>query len=134
MAEERPYPRNLPSDELICLPFLDTDTTNELPVVDAELRARGYPGWLVGLLRVVAFPGLWYQFLIWEWGSLGAYDVLLGYGVIFVVVSPFVAMLSSLLFGTLSWGAVPLVVGLLFFAVAWRGLNRRMRAEKRDAA
>lgn len=132
MAKERPYLRNLPSDELICLPFLDTDTSKEMPVVDAELKARGYPGWLVRVLRGVALPGLWYQLVVWEWGSLGAYDVFLGYSVIFVVVSPFVAMLSNLLLGTLLWGAVPLVAGLLLFAVAWHGLNRRRRGNERD--
>lgn len=134
MAGERPYPRNLPSDELICLPYLDTDTTKEMPVANAELKARGYPGWLVRLLRGIALPGLWYQVLAWEWGSLGAYDVFLGYSVIFVVVSPFVAMLSNLLFGTFLWGAAPLVAGLLFFAVALLGLNYRRRANERDAS
>ena len=59
MAEERPHPRNLPSDELICLPFLDTDTTKEIVVADAELEARGYPGWLVRILRGAARPGLY---------------------------------------------------------------------------
>jgi hypothetical protein len=134
VAEERLYPRNLRSDELICLPFLDTDTTKELPEADAELRARGYPGWLVRLLRGIALPGLWYQLLAWEWGSLGAYDVFLGYSIIFVIISPFVAMLSKLLLGTFLWGAAPLVAGLLFFTVAWLGLDRRRRARERDAA
>lgn len=132
MAEERPYPRNLASDELICLPFLDTDTTREMPAANAELEARGYPGWLVRLLRGIALPGLWYQLVAWEWASLGAYDVLLGYSVIFVAASPFVAMLSSLLLGTFFWGAVPLVAGLLFLAVAWLGLVHRRRAIRRS--
>lgn len=134
MAEERSYPRNLPSDELICLPFLDTDTTKEMPAANAELEARGYPGWLVRLLRGIARPGLWYQILAWEWGCLGACDVFLGYSAIFVVASPFVAMLSNLLFGTFFWGTVPLVAGLSLFAVAWLGLHRRRRARERDAA
>jgi hypothetical protein len=118
---------------LICLPFLDTDTRKEMPVANAELKARGYPGWFVRLLRGVALPGLWYQLLDWEWGALGGYDVCLGYSVIFVVVSPFVAMLSNLLLGTFLWGAVPLVTGLVFLAVAWLGLNRRRRANERNA-
>ena len=53
---KQPYPRNLPSDELICLPFLDTDTSADLPVADAELSARGYPVWLIRLLRRSALP------------------------------------------------------------------------------
>jgi hypothetical protein len=134
VAEERPYPRNLSSDELICLPFLDTEPTEQLPAANAELEARGYPGWLVRLLRGIALPGLWYQILAWEWDGLGAYDVCLGYGAILVVASPFVAMLSSLLFGALFWGVVPLAAGLLLFAVAWLGLDRRRRARERAAA
>lgn len=134
MAQERPYPRNLPSDELICLPFLDTDTTKEMPAANAELEARGYPGWLVRLLRGLARPGLWYQVVAWEWACLSAYDVFLGYGVILVVASPFVAMLSNLLLGTFLWGGVPLGAGLLLFAVAWLGLNHRRRARERDGA
>jgi hypothetical protein len=43
-------------------------------------------------------------------------------------------MLSKLLLGTVLWGAVPLVAGLLFFTVAWLGLNRRRRARERDVA
>jgi hypothetical protein len=44
VAEERLYPRNLRSDELICLPFLDTDTTKELPEADATpIRPRSCP-------------------------------------------------------------------------------------------
>jgi hypothetical protein len=102
-ADERRYPRDLPSDELICLPLLDTEVTKDMPPAMAELKARGYPVWLVHLLRGLAFPGLWYQVVAWEWGSIGAYDVLLGYGVLFVIASPFVAILSNLLFGTLTW-------------------------------
>ncbi len=133
MAEEHPYPQSLPSDELICLPFLDTDTTQDLPAANAELSARGYPIWLVRLLRGIALPGLWWQVLAWEWASIGVCDVCLGYGVLLVVASPFVAMLSNLVFGSLLWGAVPLVSGLLLFAVAWLGLNRRRRGRRRDA-
>lgn len=134
MTDERPYPRNLAIDELICLPFLDTDTTKEMPAANAELMKRGYSGWLVRLLRRIALLGLWYQFLDWEWCSLGAYDVLFGYSALLLVASPFVAILSNLLLGTFFWGAVPLVTGLLFFAVAWLGLERRRRASERDAA
>ncbi len=123
MVEEQPYPRNLPSDELICLPFLDTDTTREMPAANAELKARGYPSWFVRLLRGIARPALWYQVLAWEWGSLGAYDVFLGYSILFVIASPFIAMLSKLVFGTFFWGAAPLAAGLLLFAAAWLGLS-----------
>ena len=134
MAEQGSYPRNLPSDELICLPFLDTDTTKDMPAANAELASRGYPSWLVRVLRGIALPGLWYQVVAWEWGSLGVYDVLLGYSVIFALVSPFAAILSNLVLGTLLWGAVPLVAALLFFTVGWLGLVRRRQASKRDAA
>ena len=128
---DRPHPRNLPSDELICLPFLDTDTTSDMVAANAELSSRGYPGWLVRLLRSVARPGLWWQVVAWEWGSLGVYDVFLGYGILLVIASPFVAMLSSLLAGRLSWGVVPLLAGVFLLGVAWLGLDRRNRAMKR---
>ena len=134
MVETQRYPRNLPSDELICMPFLDTDTTRELPVANAELNARGYPAWLVRMLRGIALPGLWFQVVAWEWASLGAYDVLLGYSVLLFIASPFVAMLSSLFFGTFFWGVVPLVSGLFAVVIAWLGMGRRRRERERDAA
>ena len=110
------------------MPFLDTDTTKEMPVANAELNSRGYPDWLIHTLRGIARPGLWYQNVAWEWGSLGAYDVLLGYSVLLMFASPFVAMLSSLFFGSFVWGVVPLALGLLAVAIAWLGMRRRRRA------
>ena len=56
-----------------------------------------------------------------------------GLPMLFMLVSTVVAMLSNLLFGTFLYGAVPLATGLLFFAVAWLGFNRRRRGRERDA-
>ena len=129
--DARAYPRGLPSDELVCLPFLDTDVSRDLPIADAELAARGYPAWLVRGLRGVARIGLWYQAVAWEWGALGVYDVCLGYGVLFVVAAPFAAMLSGLLLGTIVWGTLPLGAGLLLLAAGALGLVLRRSALER---
>ena len=115
----QPYPRNLPSDELLCFPVLDTGSDEERQAAQDELLQRGYPRWLIRSLRAVAGVGLWYQCFAWEWGSLGAFDVLLGYGVIFLAASPFVFVLSPMATGLL-FGA-----GVLSFATAIVGFRWR---------
>jgi len=115
------YPKHLSSDELICLPFLDTGTLEEHRAADDELRARGYPTWLVRLLRRIAKIGLWYQVVAWEWGSLGVYDVLMGYGVIFLIISPFLVVFGFL------WVGVMFGAGVLCLAIAVVGFWLRRR-------
>ena len=120
------YPRNLPADELICLPFLDTDTTRDAAIADAELSARGYPHWLVAFFRKIAKIGLWYQVFAWEWASFGAYDVLLGYVPIGLVLSLLLALLHQ-------YFAAGVVLGLslaLLLAAIVGMLIRRRRWEK----
>ena len=116
---DQPSPRNIPSDELLCFPFLDTGSDEERQEAHDELLRRGYPQWMIRSLRAVAGVGLWYQSVAWEWGSLGVFDVLLGYGVIFLVASPFVFALSPMATGLL-FGA-----GFLSFATAVAGFRWR---------
>ncbi len=119
-------PRSLPSDELICLPFLDRDTSGLLQVADDELQRRGYSIRGVRLLRRIARPGLWFQRVAWEADSLDAFDVLLGYGLLFVLSSPFVAMVCGLTIGRHSFGMIPLGIGLGLIAVAFAGFRFRL--------
>ncbi|NIR77481.1 MAG: hypothetical protein GWM92_03080, partial [Gemmatimonadetes bacterium] len=63
-------------------------------------------------LRAMAAPGLWHQVFDWEWGSLGVWDVLLGYGVLLVAASPFGGVL-----GGLRWGSSTLLVGLALLVI-----------------
>lgn len=88
--------------------------------MEAELQDRGVPAWLVRGFRVAAGPGLWHRLLDWDWGTLGVYDVLLGYGLLLLVAAPF---------SGIGLGLVPglglLGLGLAFLLVGWLGLKRR---------
>ncbi len=122
------YPRSLASDELICLPFLDTDTTADLPIADAELSLRGYPSWSVTLLRRIAAAGLWYQVFAWEWASLDAFDVLLGY----VPMGLILGLLLALV-GLYSAAVVVVTLSLTTLALAIiSGVFRRRRRAGED--
>jgi len=113
------YPINLPSDELICFPFLDTGSDEERQAARDELLRRGYPSWIISLLRRVAGVGLWYQTIAWDWGSLGIFDVLLGYSAILLVASPFpVVFLPEL-------SAALFLAGIVSLATALAGLRWR---------
>jgi hypothetical protein len=105
---------------LICLPFLDTDVRAAVRIGDVELRARGYPGWLVRGLRWFAAIGLWYQLVDWEWGAIGIYDVALGYGAIVLVASLMLALLGQFLAA-----AVCLALAVLIFAAGFVGLGAK---------
>ena len=84
------------TSELLCLPFLDTDVTAELPIADTVLRARGYPPAAIRVLRAVCKVGLWHQLLfLWEWASLDVWDVVLGYAVLAVPIGLAVAIVLS---------------------------------------
>jgi len=126
MSGAKRYPRNLPTDELICLPYLDTGSAGEVRVADAELRERGLRPWQVRALRAMAAPGLWHQLFDWEWGSVGAWDVLLGYGVLLLAASPFAGVLAGP-----GWGSATLLVGLALLVIGLAGL--RVRRHRRQA-
>jgi len=113
------YPRSLPSDELVCFPLLDSGSAEDQRAAYDELRARGYAPWLVRLLRRLARIGLWYQVVAWEWGSLGLFDVLLGYSVLLMVAAPFFALAG------IEWVAAVLGAGVTVLLIAALGLRLR---------
>lgn len=118
-----PFPDVVPSDELICRPFVDTDVPKGRAAADRELAARGYSPSVVRALRTVAAVGLWYQIVDWEWGVLGVYDVLLGYGVILLGI----ALLAALL-GQFGWALWAVAASVSFFIVGAAGLFLRRKA------
>ena len=127
--DELQYPENLPSDELICLPFLDTDTSKDVLVANAVLARRGYPRWAVRLCRALVAPGLWLQLFDWDWCSLGIFDVFFGYSFIFAGRS-----LVLLLLGAYPWGFGGLGLACLLLISAWVGWRRRRQREAGDVA
>ena len=119
--------QDLPSDERICLPFLDSQLTGDRAAADRELAARGYSPSVVRALRAVAAVGLWYQVLDWEWGALGVYDVFLGYGPILLGIAALTALL-----GQFGWAALAVATALFLFGLGGAGLFLRRQA--RDSA
>lgn len=79
-SEEDPPSRRRSTSELLCVPFLDTDTRHETERADALLKERGYSTWLITLLRRICAVGLWTQAFVWEEWHLDSSDVLVGYG------------------------------------------------------
>lgn len=122
--ERRTWPRNLPTDELICLPFLDT--TGDEEAAAQELRERGYSDRTVEILRAIARPGLWFQVVAWEWGSLGIFDVLLGYAVLLLPAALMVAIAGFYL--TAGFVAA---VALLFLGASIAGFIYRRHRDYR---
>ena len=120
--EARRWVRTLPTDELVCMPFVDTDVPEELAAADAELARRGLSRSLVRALRRVAAVGLWWQVVDWDWASLGIFDVLFGYA--FVVGA---AGFALLLLRAYAAGGVLLAVAVLLVGVAALGWRLRRR-------
>ncbi len=127
-SEQKPYPRNLPSDELICLPFLDTDTRADTEVANAELKARGYSARTVRWLRKVAGVGLWYQVVAWDWASLSMFDVMLGYVPMGLLLALLIAQLT---FYKLALAILGLSLLMLVAAIAG-AIFRRNRLLRRS--
>ena len=101
---------------------------HDLRVADAELDARGYSRWLVRFLRRIAKIGLWYQVFDWEWGSLGAYDALLGYVPLCLGVTLLFALVGEFVLAT-----ILLVTTILLLVIAVVGLLGRRRRYEQDA-
>ena len=117
-------PRSLLSSvELLCIPFLDTDTRKDTEHANAVLLSRGYPLWFIRLLRRVFAVGLWTQVFTWEECSLGIGDVLFGYGLLLI----FIGLLTI----WLKVGLWLACVGILFVALAfWYWRRGRLAYEK----
>lgn len=126
----------LPSDELLCLPFLDTDVSGELAQADAILASRGCGSRMRRLLRGIAKRGLWFQFAFeWEWCSLGWPDVALGYSLPLLGASLVVAV-AVVPFGWhhLLWALSPALLGCGLLTAAAAGSFYRRRQKLRARA
>jgi hypothetical protein len=119
----RPMGR-ISTGELLCIPFLDTNTTKDTALANIELDIRGYPMWLVAILRKFCAVGLWTQLFLWEDFHLDLADVAVGYGVLFAFVGVVIAFFANFyhprvaLFGLclVGGGAVLIAAGV----VGWR--------------
>jgi hypothetical protein len=114
------------SDELLCTPFLDTDTLKATEHADAVLQSRGYPRWLIRLLRRIFAVGLWTQIFVWEECSLSIGDVFCGYGALLLLVGLF-ASFGSFFKAALWFG----VAGAFFIALGtWFWRRRRLQYDQ----
>ena len=119
----------VPTGQLLCIPFLDTDTTKDTALANAELSLRGYPSWLIAALRKVCALGLWYQLIVWEDFHLDLSDVAMGYGAPLVIIGGLVALLANVRHPNVALGGLgAVVVGLALIAsgiVGWRSTRKR---------
>lgn len=58
-SDDTTYLHRLSTSELVCLPFLDADTTALVPEADRVLQGRGWSPSMVRRLRRAARVGLW---------------------------------------------------------------------------
>ena len=118
--------------ELLCIPYLDTDTKRDTILADAELANRGYPEWLTWLLRKLCLVGLWHQLFVWEDVHLDLSDVAAGYGVMLLLLGIAAVILGNFAIPQLAVaGLVAAPLGLLLLALAvlgWKRYRRRMAA------
>jgi hypothetical protein len=116
------------SSELLCVSFLDTDTTKDKKMADEELRRRGYSSWLIRVLRSIFSVGLWTQGFTWEEWHLDLNDVLAGYGLLLSGLGVIVTV-SALVTKLFSWhiGAYVLLTGACLLALAIGGWLARRR-------
>ena len=118
--------------ELLCIPYLDTDTSKDTALANAELANRGYPGWLVVAMRKVCAIGLWHQALLWEEWHLDLSDVAAGYGLLLLVFGAAAIVLGNVAIPKLAMAGLvlaPVGLGLLGLAVlGWKRHRRKMDA------
>jgi uncharacterized membrane protein (DUF2068 family) len=119
----------LSTGELLCIPFLDTDTTKDTVLANAELQLRGYPMWLISLLRKLCGVGLWQQSFLWENFHLDLADVAAGYGLPLALLGTVVAVLANVRHPSVAWvGLGMLAFGLTLLIAAvlgWRHSRKR---------
>lgn len=126
-------PTGASTSELLCTPFLDTDTKEDTKAADLVLASRGYPRWLIRFLRNICGIGLSTQIIVWEEWHLDIGDVILGYGPLFVVLGLFLCWLS-LIFSSLQVAAVGIglialgILCVLFFI--WHCNRERKKFEE----
>lgn len=132
LKEAESLPVRAKTVELLCVPFLDTDTTAQTRRADLVLSQRGYPAWLIKALRALCGIGLWTQVLVWEEWILDLGDVLMGYGVLLFIFGIPVGLVGLKFSPLAAWvGASMLVVGPLLIVSAviyWR--RTRVSAEQ----
>ena len=98
--------------ELLCVPFLDTDTEKLVVEADSILGDRGYRPWLIRLLRKIVGVGLWTQSIVWEEWHLGWFDVIFGYALLFIPLGIMFIVIGNMFDPTLlSIGILLIMVG-----------------------
>lgn len=119
--------------ELLCIPFLDTDMPEDRERANIELRERGFPGWLVQVLRKVCAVGLWTQSITWEEWHLDGADVLAGYGLLLLIFAIFIAVFGILWFPlNLKVGGLIAIIGVSALAAGVYGWSRRRRRWEKE--
>ncbi len=113
---------------MICFPFVELYDPETGAVANQILAERGYPRPAVRVLRLVAGIGLWYQIILWEDIYLDLNDVLAGYSLI-AAAAGLVACLISW-----AWGAALLILAVILFLLAYRGLGRPRHERDREKA
>ena len=121
IAPEKPsYLERQSSSELLCLPYLDTDTSTDVLIANRILQERGYPAGLIRVLRGLFRIGLWHQFaFMWEWASLDVWDVVQGYAILLLPVGLMIALL-----GAIKTGGAIMLVAVVAFLGAYAGMAR----------
>jgi hypothetical protein len=114
--------------ELLCVPFLDADTSQEQIRANAILASRGYSKILIKILRFFCAIGLWTQALIWEEYQLGIFDVVLGYSLLFIFISMFVFLV-----GFIKIGFCILAIGLILLTSLFAALYIKIHWNRKDS-
>jgi small-conductance mechanosensitive channel len=116
------------TSELLCLPFLDSGMSDRKAEANAILVARGYSPWQISLLRKLCRIGLWTQYFVWEEWRLDILDVVLGYGLLFVLLAIACIVFGFSLSKAVAWiGVMLFILGCVLTAVAWAGFRRNNR-------
>ncbi|MDN3517506.1 hypothetical protein QWY84_07795 [Aquisalimonas lutea] len=114
--------------ELLCVPFLDSGARNWQLEADAELIRRGMSRMLIPILRRVCAIGLWTQYLAWEEWHLDLYDVLFGYGVLFLGAGVAVSVFGFMFAPLVGWfGGALFLMGACLAVAGWRGYGKGTR-------
>ena len=111
--------------ELICLPFLDTDVTQKVPLADQELVRRGFPIWSIRMLRRFCAIGLWTQIFAWEEWHLDIWDVLFGYSILAAIIGFLIIVFGFAISSNSLWvGGAILMASILVFFCSAIGMRR----------
>jgi len=83
---------------LVTTPFLFEVKATEIRAADQELALRGWPIWVVGVLRFLLKFSLWTNQISWDENVLGWFDIVSGYA-LFLVFPALVCLVLAVMFG-----------------------------------